>query len=149
MKFKNGQMMIEVLFALSVVVLVLLALIAGTVISLKNVRFAKEMTLANHYAQQAMENVRAYRTRNGFEGLGSGGSCYSEITPSAKSPINCTQWGDIPETSLKRRIMVEDEGGEGDKKKITATIAWTDSDCSAGEYCHQAAVVSYFTQWSR
>ena len=67
MKSKSsGQMMIELLFGLSVVTMVLVALMTGTVISLRNARYSKNMILSNHYAQQAMEKTRAYKNRNSF-----------------------------------------------------------------------------------
>jgi len=147
-KVKSGQMMIEVLFALSVVIVVLMALMTGAVTSLKNTRMAKNMALANHYAQQAIENTRAFKNRNVFDVLAEG--CYSEITPQmdsielAATSINCSNWGEIdPGSIFERRIQIEDD--ETNRKRITATISWEDSSC--GEDRCQSEIVGYVSQW--
>ena len=146
-------MMIEVLFALSIVVIALLALMGAAVSSLKNARHSKNMVLANHYAQQAMENTRAFKNRNVFDNLVE--NCYDESTPSALStPLgdfaDCDDntWGaDDIDDIFKRRIRIDDETLT-DRKKITVSIGWQDSDCATGVYCHKAEIVGYLSKWS-
>lgn len=149
MKSKNGQMMIELLFGLTVVVMILVALMTGTVISLRNARYSKNMTLSNHYAQQAMEKTRAYRNRNDFSDLVGDCSgnpcCYEEITPSTLTSLpNCTAWGSI-DSVFRRKIEIDDEG-ETDRKKVTTTICWMDSGCGADNLC-ETEIVGYLSRW--
>ena len=114
-------MLIESLFALSVISVVLIALMIIAVISIKNARYSRNMILANHYVQQAIENTRAYRNRNGFNALIS--NCYEGITPFVLgSPINCSteQGGVIINSVFERKIEIdEDQTG---RKKVTAAI---------------------------
>jgi len=150
MKSKSGQMLMEVLFALSIVVIALLALMGAAITSLKNARHSKNMVLANHYTQQAMENVRAYKNRNEFDALVGDCSgnpcCYEEITSSGLGDIiNCSSgWGSI-DSVFQRRIEIEDE--EVDLKKVTAIISWTDTGCGTDNLC-EAEIVGYLSQWS-
>jgi Tfp pilus assembly protein PilV len=60
---KSGMMMIEVLLALSIVVLVLVALTAAATVSIRNTTFAKNTVLANSYVQQGIEKAREARDR--------------------------------------------------------------------------------------
>jgi len=148
--FKSGQMLIESLFALSVIAVVLIALMIIAVISIKNARYSRNMILANHYVQQAVENTRAYRNKNGFNALigNCSGSpcCYEEITPSALDIINCNSDGGlIQSTIFQRRIEINDEG-ETDRKKVIAEIFWSDSNCGSDNLC-KVEIVTYLSQW--
>lgn len=60
-KKNSGQMLMEVLFALSITTLVLVALVAGAVTSLRNVQHARNMVLGNQLAQQGLELIRKAR----------------------------------------------------------------------------------------
>lgn len=142
-KSKKGQLMMEALFSLSVVVVVLLALSAGAVISLRNAQHSQNMVLANHYAYQAMETVRGYKQMNGFDSLFEG--CYGEVSVVEVRPVSCDSWGDVGETIFKRRIVVADEGA--DKKKVDVYIGWADAACESGEYCRQSTLASLLTRW--
>jgi len=60
-KFKNnnsGQSIIEVLIALSLVVIVTVGLIIVTTNSIKNSSFARDQRTATKYAQESLENAR-------------------------------------------------------------------------------------------
>ena len=126
---KSGQMLIETLFALTVVVIVLVALMTAAVVSIKNARYSRNMILANHYVQQAIENTRAYRNRNKFDDL-----------------TNCaTEREEIEGTIFQRKIEIDDES-QTDRKKITATISWSDSNCGPDNLC-KAEIVTYLSRW--
>lgn len=126
MKFKSGQMMLEVLFALSVVVVVLVALMAGAVVSVRNTRFAKNTVLANHYAQEGIEKARKERDR-----ADSWDIFKSTFAPGVESV------GGI----FERTISVDDQG---DKIIITATVNWTESGRD-----HESKAVTILSKWSR
>ncbi len=59
--WRQGQMLIELLVSLSIVALVLVALTSGTVMAIRNAKFAQDLVLANQYAQEALEVVRKER----------------------------------------------------------------------------------------
>ena len=53
-----GQTLIEVLAALSIVVVLLYGITIAVVFSLNNAQFTKNQNLANHYAEQGLGIVR-------------------------------------------------------------------------------------------
>lgn len=61
---EKGQSLVEVIVALAVALIVILALVRVTVTSIHNASFAKNQALATQYAQEGMEKIRAYRDQN-------------------------------------------------------------------------------------
>lgn len=64
LKNENGQSLIEVLVALAVMVIVILALVRVTTVSIRNATFAKNRALATKYAQEWIEETRKSRDNN-------------------------------------------------------------------------------------
>ena len=58
---QEGQSLIEVVIALAVAVLVLLALVGITISSINNASFSRNQSLATKYAKQVMEEIRNHR----------------------------------------------------------------------------------------
>jgi len=61
---QRGQTVIEAIVVVGVVILLVTGLIAGTVVSLKNVRNARTRSQAVKYAQEAVEVIRSERNSN-------------------------------------------------------------------------------------
>ncbi len=61
----SGQSLVEVLVALTVAALVILALVVVSLMGLKNAQFAQNQAKVTKYAQEAIDQVRAIRDRNG------------------------------------------------------------------------------------
>ena len=70
-----GQTLVETVIASGIAVMVLVTLVAGVTVSLRNVQFARNKAQATKYAQEASEAVRSIRDRdwnqftNGDHGL--------------------------------------------------------------------------------
>lgn len=124
---KNGQSLIEVLFALGIAVVIIVALVSVTIGSLRNAQFAQNQVLATKYANEGMEKIRAYRDQNDWTIFTGGCNGYNA--------------GSVP-TPFTRNISCQQVGGDTNKRKVTVTVSWTDS---AGP--HQSELVSYFTKW--
>ncbi|MCJ7792877.1 MAG: hypothetical protein MUP45_02780 [Candidatus Marinimicrobia bacterium] len=61
-RLKNqGQSLIEVLTALAIAVLVIVALVAGVTYAVRNLTYAKNQALATQYAQEGLEAARRMR----------------------------------------------------------------------------------------
>ncbi|MFC1727227.1 hypothetical protein ACFL0Y_01765 [Patescibacteria group bacterium] len=58
---KSGQSLLEIMLAVMISVLALLALGRLTMLSVRNTSFSRDRTLATHYTQQAYERLRAFR----------------------------------------------------------------------------------------
>lgn len=123
---ENGQSLLEAIVALAVAMLVILALVWVTTVSIRNADFAKKQTQAANYAQEGMEKVRASRDQNNWETFKNGCNGYNP-SPTPPSPftrlITCSE-----ETESKMRAVV--------------TVSWTDS---AGT--HKSELISYFSKW--
>lgn len=124
---KNGQSLLEAIVALAVAMLVILALVWVTTVSIRNADFAKKQSQAASYAQEGMEKVRAYRDQNNW----------IVFTTNCG---NAAQMGFPVLTSFARSVSCEDAGS--DKRKVIVTVSWTDS---AGT--HKSEQISYFTKW--
>lgn len=61
MKIISGQSLFEVVVALAVVTLIIIALVALASTSIRNVDFSKNKTLATRYSQEAIEWLRGER----------------------------------------------------------------------------------------
>lgn len=121
---ESGQSLIEVLAALAVVILVVLALVMVVTTSIRNATFAKNQSLATKYAQEAIEKVRAFRDEDPDSFFA--GSC---LSPEDLSGFGFDQTIDC---------LIEGE----DKVKVTVAVSWTDAK---GE--HQSALSTYLTKW--
>jgi Tfp pilus assembly protein PilV len=130
---EKGQSLIEVLAALAVALVVILGLVRVTISSMTNARYAKDQSLATQYAQEAMEEVRAYRDQNSWE------TFWSDKVPSTEGPTA------IEDTIFSKTVTyenVETSLGAEDRAEITATITWSD-----GAKTHESKLTSYLTKW--
>jgi len=132
-----GQSLIEVLAALGVVVLVILALIIVTTISIRNATFAKNQSLATSYAQEAIEEIREYRDQNSWTAFVA--SCSSKTAMGLSDPSSPFVLSDpvcnIPETT--------NSCVEGDNRcEVKVTISWDDAKGS-----HQTELITYLAEW--
>lgn len=133
MKENLGQSLVEMLIAISVVIMVILALITVTTISVRNASFARNQASARGYCQEGIEKIRAYRDQNKWKNFVSGCEgilvvlsppfsrtvdCYLESNPSQ----NCSETNDVCE--------------------VKVTVSWTDSQGS-----HKSEIRTQFTSW--
>ena len=64
MSNENGQTLMELIVVILISVLVIVALVFGTIASLRNAQFAKNQAQATKLAQEGIERVRVGRDRN-------------------------------------------------------------------------------------
>ena len=143
MKRKNfrveGQSLIEVVVALGVVLLVVIALVQAVTTSIKSADRAKKTAQAASYAQEGMENIRAYRDASWITFWGAANGSKRDLsvsTPGAPCPTNPNISG-IP---FIRCVKMEQIAA--DKVKATVTVDWSDSNGT-----HTSQLISYFTKW--
>ena len=124
LKNENGQSLIEVLVALAVMVIVILALVRVTTVSIRNATFAKNRALATKYAQEWMEQTRKERdeSTNFFDS-------------------HCAYQDDNPGSSdiFSRERTCE---LDGDTMTIEVTVSWTE-----GVIPHESKLVTHLTKW--
>ena len=125
-KKSSGQSLIEILIAISVMVIVLIALLSLTVSSLSTTSFAKKQNEATKYSQMLMEQVRNNYLQNNWATFVS--QC--EAGFSLTVPSRLTENFETPE------ISCDDSNGG---KQVIITISWTD-----GKGDHQSKIEDYF-----
>lgn len=117
-RFQYGQSLIEVVIALAIATLVLVALANGVTTSIRNSRFAKDKSQATELAQDTLEAVRSIRDNNwlsltaGTHGIQKSG-VYWMLTDAATA-----------EGAFTREIQIAD--GVQNTKTITVTISWSE-----------------------
>lgn len=141
----KGTTLIEVLVALAAAVVVITTITVLGVTSLNNVQFTNDQDKATKYAQEGIEMIRRirngnylnFRTNIGLYCLASDQSTLG--TPAASCSPNV-------EGKYIRSVQIQLNGGCGVNLMHTAvTVAWTDSKCTAGNYCHSSKLTSCFS----
>jgi type II secretory pathway pseudopilin PulG len=140
---QSGQSLIEVLVALVVASLIIVALVTLVVASLRNAQFAQNQTRATKIAQEAIDQIRTIRDRDdgfNFRGTDSvqtffvydmgacGGKCYADlITVGGNTQLTETASGDPIDVGdgFQREIFFENY--KDNEKKLTVKVYWTDA----------------------
>jgi len=125
-KFKknnSGQSIIEVLIALSLVMIVTVGLIIVTTNSIKNSSFARDQRAATKYAQESLENARKLK----------------EEDPNAFWLKSGTETDNLGQ--FTREITYFLNAG-ADTMQINVTVTWQDNQ---GE--HQSSLETVLTKW--
>jgi len=128
---QSGQSLIELVAALTIIMIVLLALAGAGLMSIRNSDLAKNKALATKYAQEGMEKVRAYRDQNGWTVFS--GACDTLGTSLALPALPAP---------LTRAITCDDTIAT--KLKVIVTVSWIDSK----NISHNSQLVTYFTNQS-
>lgn len=136
--------MVELLIALGIAVLIIIALIQSVVMSMKNSQFAKNQNLATRYSQEGIEKIRSvrdvlgwqvfYTTYNGTSkclGTGDSSTWVDKLTGCAVNIDNL----------FTRDVSFSDSGG-GSQLSIVVTTSWTDNSGS-----HKSEQRTYLSKW--
>lgn len=126
MKREEGQSLIEVVIALAVAIVAILALVRATVTSIRNADFARNRALATKYAQEALEKVRSYKVEHTWQDFTD--NCESIPLDSPPSPFSAP--------SLACSLPAEDTC------EVRVTVSWTDASG-----LHQSELVTRLTNW--
>ncbi len=137
-KKSAGFTLIEVLTALTAIVIVSTAVSTIMILSLSNAQHSEDTTLATRYMQEGMEAVREIR-KNNYSLLTSYSGTYClgntsdglTIRPPACNTPNVGG-------SFIRTVQVEHSPGCGARlAKVTVAVSWSDGKCSSSTvYCH-------------
>jgi len=120
----SGQSVIEVVVALSLVVLVILGLVKVSVTSINNTAFARDQRTATKYAQEGIENARQCKEENEV-------AFWNRACPELAAPSETRFTREITYTQIE----------EG-KIQVDVVVNWTDSK---GQ--HQSNLTTYLTKW--
>lgn len=162
MSNKNqGQSLLEVLIALSVIILVITALVRVVTLSIRSTDYARKTSLASTYATEAMEKIRSFRdvmTWTNFIGLagstkffGSGITTNVQYSASSNCPANIGSSdfsayeasGSLIDGIFVRCSKLEYGGTDPtDYVKATVTVYWLEN-----EEVKKSEIISYFYNW--
>jgi len=140
----KGQVLIEVLVALSASVLVLGAITVAVVTSLNSAQLAKNQTLATQYAQDAIEQVKELSETDWATFNKKGGSNCLQATGELQ-PEADEEGGVCPldeNNFFKREIIIYPPNPNNNDNKcqssdeVEVKVSWTDNKCQATSFCH-------------
>lgn len=150
MKKDKGQSLFEVIMALAIATLIIVALVALASSSIRNTTFSKNKTLATRYSQEATEWLRGQRDTD-----------WATFYARAANPLYCLKslsWTDavigacgsgqeIANTPFKRevafsRTTVTVGGSPKDVVEAEIKVYWTDA-----QGVHEVRAATDFTDW--
>lgn len=143
-KIHNGDAIIEVLVAIGIVSVCLVALSIAMVTAINNSRFSKESSLASQYAQEGIEASRKARDRASdwitFTTTFDGNKAFGvSDTPSGACPTDLT----TPNIGIFTRcINFVADGAE--KRNITVNVSW-----SEGGRNHNVQAITVLSKWNK
>ncbi len=143
-KLNNGDAIIEVLVAIGIVSVCLVALSIAMVTAINNSRFSKESSLASFYAQEGIEASRKARDRavdwttftttfDGNKALG------ATDTPSGSCPVDLVH----PNIGIFTRCVNFVADGT-EKRNITVNVSWTE-----GGRNHNVQAITVLSKWNK
>lgn len=139
----SGQSLIELLVALTLIVIVIVAVVGLAAISIKTAYFAKKNTMAKRYAEQALEWLRGEARGNWYNLLTKADSnsnntdyCLNNLDFNTAGACN-----DYLDNIYKRELKLYKDESEPQKPKIKVTVlvSWKDN------IDHSVEVSSVFT----
>ncbi len=137
---QKGQLLLEMVVALAIILLVLLALVRLVIGAVRSSDFAKRKAQAASYAQEGMENMRSLRDKNwiSFKAYTVGSPTWGLAAqiPSGSCPTDPNLG-----TFFIRCVKLEYDTVTN-RAKATLTVSWTDSNG-----IHKSQLISYFTDW--
>ena len=150
-KFQSGQSLFELVVAVSVVGLTLVAILQLVSTSISNNTFSEDRTRATQYTQEALEWARAERDRDWGEftaqaGTGVGNTHCIATLPADVNGLSGTECGAeefITDTILRRQItLIYDPGIDQNSVDVRVVTSWEDSDG-----VHESRISTYLTNW--
>ncbi len=145
----KGQSLFEVLVAVGVVGIVLLALVGLATSSIKNSSSSKNISRATRYSQEAVEWLRGERDRGWSDFAAhvtaSNRYCFniSPIPPNAwDNTGECTSDEYISGTNFIRNVLLTFSSGDSNKINVVVTTSWSDSQGN-----HDAKAETVLTNW--
>jgi|WetSurSiteA1Bulk_404760.scaffolds.fasta_scaffold00731_2 Tfp pilus assembly protein PilV len=152
MKNNKGQSLFEVVVAISVITLIIVAMIILTTTSIRNNSYSRNKTVASRYSQEAIEWLRGQRDASWPTFYGKTSTipryyCFkvSPLTPTWPSAGLCGDSDYInSNTIFKRQLTLTRDPLNGDFIIADVAVSWTD-----GQGEHKAESVTYFSDWNK
>lgn len=157
--YSSGQTMVEMVVATGMVALVLVAIVAGVALSIRNSRFSRNKAIATRYAQETLEKFRALRDEVGWrpfllDALGNNTAatyCFPTLPDSAIALTGflggCT--GQTVTNSAGATEFVRSATSQlstvdtpNDTVEINVTVSWIE-----GSKTHQVLLTSKLNSW--
>lgn len=136
-----GQTLIELIMALGMGVLIVIAIVGGVVTAGRNSQFAKNQSLATRYAQEGVELIRSQRDKLGWStfktSFGGQPQCISAAGVFTVLSDGCSQIA-----SIFTRSAAFDVDATGLKLTVTVTVTWEDSSGT-----HNSKQTTVLTSW--
>lgn len=146
MRTESGQSLFEIVLALAITTLIIIAIVALTATSIRNTTFSKNKTLASRYSQEATEWLRGERDAD-FSAFETRTLtplyCFPSLSWSSASIGTCTSGQEIANTLFRREVSFSSSVVNG-KTLIQAGVKvyWTDS-----QGLHEVRSVTNFSDW--
>jgi Tfp pilus assembly protein PilV len=150
MKKDNGQSLFEVVLALAVATLIVVALVALASSSIRNTTFSKNKTLATRYSQEAAEWMRGERDADWTTFYGRAANplyCLKSLSWTEATIGSCGTGQEILNTAFKRevsftRTTVTVGGMPKDVVEAEIKVYWSDA-----QGMHEVRTATDFTDW--
>ena len=137
---QRGQSLVEVMAALAVLVIVILALTRVVITSIRNTNFAKDRALATKYAQEAMETVRRHHEENNWPQFIADCNAHSISFDPLPAPFTL----EIPDCHLPCDFPPCSQpctSGDDDICEVAIVVTWQD-----GSVARQSNLTSQFSR---
>lgn len=150
MRSERGQSLFEVVLALAIATIIIVAMVALASLAIRNSNFSRNKTLATRYSQEATEWLRGERDTDFdafFVRAANPLYCLKSLSWTESTIGPCTDGQEIPGTLFKREIgfirTTVDVGGVP-KNVVEAEIKvyWQDA-----QGVHEVKSITNFTDW--
>lgn len=131
----NGQTLIEVLVAVSAIIIILSAITTIVISSLNQASRANMSVQATQYAQEGLEQLKISE----------------ELPPIGTFCLNADLTTDqlcsrtVTSTNLgeyRRTVRVANTAGCPNANEVTVEVFWKDAACTAGDLCHKTTLTT-------
>ena len=137
MKTDSGQSMFEVLLALFIITLIVVAVVILSPISISNSLFSKNKTLSSKYTQEAVEWLRSQKESDINLFLTNSTDTYCLDQLNFTNQGLCAELEIIPNSIFTRQMVFTNSGNI---VSVVVTTSWTDS-----KGIHQVSTSTDFT----
>lgn len=146
---EKGQTLLEILFALGVVVVVTGATVTSVTKSLGNSQYAKNQNLATSYAQEGIAVVRKVRDSTAYNFNFANTYCLGSDDEIGATAVGTTSDCAANTGIYARSVTFEPNSsdcssGTGNGTKATVDVQWNDGKCPGTSLCHKVELTSCF-----
>jgi prepilin-type N-terminal cleavage/methylation domain-containing protein len=146
LSLQSGQTLIETLAALAIISIVITAIGISTTAALSNAKYNQYVTQATKYAQQGAELITQQRDDdyNNFQKL-DGIYCLKKDQTTISNPPQGSCTTPNIDNLFIRSVSIQQgvcDTNTVNVASVTVTVAFTDSKCQGGTYCHTQVVNS-------